>query len=78
MTVPIQILCVSTRPFDLWDAPFGPFVVRQVQTLADAAAGLQPRGLDAMLVDATPAGALAALAWEALNVRVAVRQPAAG
>lgn len=67
MTVPIQILCVSTRPFDLWDAPFGPFVVRQVQTLADAAAGLQPRGLDAMLVDATPAGALAALAaWPLL------------
>jgi diguanylate cyclase (GGDEF)-like protein len=67
MTAPIHLLCVSARPVDLWDSSFGPFVVHHAPTLAEAAASLQTRGLDALLVDACEPGALAALAeWPPL------------
>lgn len=71
MTVPIQILCISTRPVDWPDTPFGPFAVHPAQTLADAAAALQARAFDAMLVEVLAPGALAALAsWPLLTQSV--------
>lgn len=85
MTAPIQILCISSRAVDLWDSPFGPFVVHQVPTLAEAAAAQQARAYDAVFVDATAPGALAALVlWPVLTqavleaaVLVLTREPGA-
>jgi len=86
MTSPIQILCISgSQPVDLWDSPFGPFVAHQVPTLLDAAAALQAREHDAVVIDATAPGALAALAlWPLLTqavldaaVVVVTREPGA-
>jgi diguanylate cyclase (GGDEF)-like protein len=68
MTAPLQILCVSVQPVDLWGSAYGPFVLHQVQGLDEAARGLQTRAHDAVLVDAPTPAVLSALAtWPALS-----------
>jgi len=68
MTAPLQILCVSAQPVDLWGSPYGPFVLHLAGSLDEAARGLQSRPHDAVLVDAPAPAALSALAaWPALS-----------
>lgn len=67
MTAPIQILCVSAQPVDLWGSAYGPFVTHQAGSLDDAAQALQSRPHDAVLIDApTPSALVALRAWPAL------------
>jgi diguanylate cyclase (GGDEF)-like protein len=67
MNAPIQILCISAQPADLWGSPYGPFVLHQAASLDEAARDLQSRPHDAVLIDAPTPAALSALAgWPAL------------
>jgi len=71
MTAPIQILCVSAQPVDLWGSPYGPFVLHQAASLDEAARSLQGGPHDAVLIDApTPAALAALVTWPALSQAV--------
>jgi diguanylate cyclase (GGDEF)-like protein len=71
MTAPIQILCVSAQPVDLWGSAYGPFVLHQAASLDEAARALQGGPHDAVLIDAPTPAALAAVAtWPALSQAV--------
>ena len=50
MSDPFQVLCVAADPPDLWDSPFGPFVVQHCGSLNDAAAQLRAQSHDAVLL----------------------------
>lgn len=68
MTSPLQILCVSVQPVDLWGSPYGPFVVQHCTTLEQAALEMQRQPHDAVLLDLPAPAALAGLmAWPALS-----------
>lgn len=68
MSAPFQVLCISSRPVDLWGTPHGPFVVHQCLTLEAAALELQSRTHDAILVDVpSPADLPALAAWPGLS-----------
>lgn len=71
MTSPLQILCVSAQPPDLWGSPYGPFVMQPCHGLDVAAIELQRTAFDAVLIDLPTASALAALiAWPGLSQAV--------
>lgn len=63
----IQLLCVSSRPPEVADSPYGPFLVHPARALDEAARALQEHAHDALLVDlATPAALAEVRAWPAL------------
>ena len=64
MTAPLQILCVSAQPVDLWGSSYGPFVVQHCTTLEEAAQALQNGAHDAVLLEMpTPAALAGLLGW---------------
>ena len=68
MTAPLQVLCVSAQPVDLWGSSYGPFVVQHCVSLAEAAQALQGASHDAVLLEmATPAALAGLLNWPALS-----------
>lgn len=67
MSAPLQILCVSARPLDLWGSPYGPFVLQSCAGLEQAALELQRGRFDALLLEIDNPAALAGLAgWPPL------------
>ena len=68
MSAPLQVLCVSAQPVDLWGSAYGPFVVQLSATLEEAALELRSSAFDAVLLHMpTPAALGSLLQWPALS-----------
>ena len=68
MTAPLQILCVSAQPVDLWGSAYGPFVVQHCTTHDEGALALQSGAHAAVLLEMpTPSALAGLLSWPALS-----------